>query len=88
MSVKILLSSITEFIDSIHNVSTGPSNMIHFSSDFSSKIKLGETKIILILVRGKRWTDNNGGGGGQLSGYKINAHIVYLVKTYIPKPLT
>lgn len=34
--VNTLLSSMTEFIDSIHNVSTGASNKIHFSSDFSS----------------------------------------------------
>ena len=36
MSVSTLLSSITEFILSIHKVSTGPSNVIHFSSGFSS----------------------------------------------------
>ena len=37
INVRILLSSITEFMLSIHNVSTGPSNIIHFSSGFSSK---------------------------------------------------
>jgi hypothetical protein len=35
MSVRILLSSITEFMLSIHIASTGPSNMIQFSSGFS-----------------------------------------------------
>ena len=39
INVRILLSSITEFMLSIHNVSTGPSNIIHFSSGFSSKWK-------------------------------------------------
>ena len=34
--VRTLLSSITEFIDSIHKVSTGASNKIHFSSGRSS----------------------------------------------------
>ena len=37
MSVRILLSSMTEFMDSIHSVSTGPSNTIHFRSGFSSE---------------------------------------------------
>lgn len=37
MSVSTLLSSITEFMLSIHRVSTGPSNTIHFSSGFSSE---------------------------------------------------
>ena len=36
MSVSTLLSSITEFIDSIHSVSTGASNKIHLSSGRSS----------------------------------------------------
>jgi len=36
MRVSTLLSSITEFILSIQRVSTGPSNVIHFSSGFSS----------------------------------------------------
>lgn len=36
IKVSTLLSSITEFIDSIHSVSTGPSNTSHFWSGFSS----------------------------------------------------
>ena len=36
ISVSTLLSSMTEFIDSIHSVSTGASNKIHFSSGRSS----------------------------------------------------
>lgn len=38
ISVRTLLSSITEFMLSIHKVSTGPSNTIHFSSGFSSEL--------------------------------------------------
>lgn len=37
ISVRTLLSSMTEFILSIQRVSTGPSNTIHFSSGLSSK---------------------------------------------------
>ena len=36
MRVRTLLSSSTEFMDSIHSVSTGASNTSHFSSGFSS----------------------------------------------------
>ena len=36
IKVKILLSSITEFIDSIHKVSTGPSKTSHLLSPLSS----------------------------------------------------
>ena len=45
MRVRILLSSITEFMLSIHTASTGPSNMIHFSSGFSSDVN----SIIIII---------------------------------------
>lgn len=38
MSVRTLLSSMTEFMLSIHRVSTGPSNTIHFSSGVSSLV--------------------------------------------------
>ena len=37
ISVRTLLSSMTEFMDSIQRVSTGPSSKIHFSSGFSSE---------------------------------------------------
>lgn len=36
ISVRILLSSMTEFMDSIHIASMGPSNKIHFSAGRSS----------------------------------------------------
>ena len=46
MSVSTLLSSMTEFIDSIHSVSTGASNRIHFSSGRSSnKTHIGNNKV-------------------------------------------
>ena len=45
ISVSTLLSSMTEFIDSIHSVSTGASNRIHFSSGRSSyKKHIGNNK--------------------------------------------
>ena len=43
--VSTLLSSITEFMDSIHNVSTGASNRIHFSSGLSSENTKCEKRI-------------------------------------------
>ncbi len=46
MSVRTLLSSMTEFMDSIHRVSTGPSNTIHFSSGRSSVARRANTVYI------------------------------------------
>src|SRR4051794_9777623 len=45
MSVRILLSSITLFMLSIHRASTGPSNTIHFSHTLVSSAQ--DLKIVL-----------------------------------------
>lgn len=51
MSVSTLLSSITEFMLSIHSVSTGPSNTIHFSSGVSSKNGQEDSLVYAMLSR-------------------------------------
>lgn len=50
MSVSTLLSSITEFMLSIHRVSTGPSNMIHFSSGVSSLVENNNPHLMTIIT--------------------------------------